>query len=105
MPSPASALLTRTIARFLEPAAIALLAAALLLWLGDYAVFRYRLSRGNGIGSVQVNEYLAVPLKNGREQFDYTGTENVPCAHALFPQTQGSPCWYVARHRDQRTAI
>ncbi len=104
-PSPARAWLARATPRIFEPAAVALLAALLLLWLADYAVFRSRLSHGRGMGTVQVDNYLAVPLKNGKEQFDFVGSDPQPCVHALFPQSQGAPCWYLARHRDHRTSL
>src|SRR5215813_1704776 len=78
-----------------------LLAAALLLWLADWAVWRLRTWRGGGYDTVQVNEVLLTPLKNHRMKVDEQNTTNQPCARALFPHNGFDPCWWLRRHSTQ----
>lgn len=54
------------------------------------------------LGTVQVQRYLAVPLKNGKNEYDYQGSDTVACVHSIFPQMGYNPCWYVEKHREQR---
>jgi hypothetical protein len=95
----------RLLRKLAERATFALLATLVLLWLGDQAVYRYRAARGRGEGTVVINRYLAVPLKNGHREFDPQGTDAQTCARALFPHGSDLPCWYLERHRDQRSDL
>lgn len=87
--------------RILEKAAMGAMVAAMLLWVGDWAVFAVRASHGNGYDSVQVEEYLSTALKGNKEEYDYLGTVEMNCARALFPHGGAQPCWWVRRHRKQ----
>ena len=72
-----------------------------LLYVGDWAVLRVRVSRGTGYGVIQVNQFLATPLKGNKVEYDLMGTVQVTCSHSIFPQ-QGNPaCWWLARHTAQ----
>lgn len=75
-----------------------LLVLSLALWVGDWAVFRLKVARGQGYGSVQVEEYLATALKGNKEEFDYLGQAQVSCARSLFPHGGAMPCWWQKRH-------
>jgi hypothetical protein len=75
-----------------------LLAAALLLWLGDWAVWRVRVWHGGGYDTVEVNQILLTPLKNHRMKADEQSTADQPCARALFPHGGDDPCWWLRRH-------
>jgi len=77
-----------------------LLVLSLALYIGDWTVYRVRVYRGNAIGSVQVSQYLATPLKGNKEEYDYLGQVDQPCARSLFPHAGNSPCWWVERHKD-----
>ena len=83
------------ILRWLALTLLAILAAAALTWVGDYAVF---LLRGQPLDQVTVTRYMAAPLKGNKTEFYYEGTGPVSCAKALFPQNGSNPCWYVRRH-------
>jgi hypothetical protein len=95
----------RLLRKLAQRAGFALLATLVLLWVGDEAVYRYRVARGSAAGTVVVNRYLAVPLKNGHLEFDPLGTARQSCARALFPHGSDLPCWYLQRHRDQRSDL
>ena len=72
-----------------------------LLYVGDWAVLRVRVSHGTEHGMGQVHQFLATPLKGNKVEYDLMGTVPTTCSHSLFPQ-QGSPaCWWLERHSSQ----
>jgi hypothetical protein len=72
-----------------------------LLYVGDWLVLRVRVSHGTGYGTVQVNQFLATPLKGNKVEYDLMGTGPVTCSRSIFPQ-QGNPaCWWLERHPTQ----
>jgi hypothetical protein len=77
---------------------IGLVAAFIVVYFGDWAVFKLR---GSPHGSVAVNRYLTVPLKGNKQEYDYLGTLDVPCSVSLFPQGGQSPCWQLRRNQNQ----
>jgi hypothetical protein len=90
------------IRRWLERILFGSVALAIILYGGDWAIFDLR---HQPIGQVTVNRYLAVPLKGNKTEFDFQGSGPMPCAHALFPQSGISPCWYLTRHTSQFTQL
>jgi hypothetical protein len=82
--------------KFLRPTLLALLIAAIALYLGDVAIFQIR---GNPTSSITVNQLIAIPLKGNKTEYDSNGITNVTCARALFPQGNWDPCWLVARNQ------
>jgi hypothetical protein len=82
---------------------VLVVALAALVYAGDYAVVRLRASYprlGNAFGSVQVVRLLAIPLKNGRVDYELDAVHpevTVTCVQALFPHLGYQPCWYVRR--------
>jgi len=81
---------------------IAVLVSCALLYAGDYAAVRYRIPRDRDpLGTVEVQPYYAVPLKDGKTEFMYLNPENEVCVHSLFPHLGHRPCWYVRRHRNK----
>jgi hypothetical protein len=81
---------------------IVLVAAFVLLYGGDSLVYKMR---GSPHSSVAVRRYLTVPLKGNKSEFDYLGTNDVPCSESLFSQDGESPCWQLRRNREQNTKI
>jgi len=83
-----------------------LCAILFLAYLGDYLVITLAIHRGrSAYGSVQVNQYLAVPLKGGKTEFDFQGTQATTCSNSLFPQMGFQPCWWLRRHTEKREDI
>jgi hypothetical protein len=78
-----------------------LFAAILLLWLGDWAVWRIRVHYGGGYDTVQVDQFLLTPLKNHRMKADEQSTANQPCTRSIFPHNGDDPCWWLRRHADE----
>jgi hypothetical protein len=91
--------------RILELAAKYLLIGVVALYACDFLVFQVRRARGTGIGSMQVEQYLATPLKGSKAEYDYLGTAEVNCAKSLLPQYAQSrwnaPCWWLAQHKEK----
>lgn len=77
-----------------------------LLYAGDYAAVRYRIpSSRDSLGTVEVQPYYAVPLKDGKTEFMFLKPESQVCVRSLFPHLGHNPCWYVRRHRNKAINI
>lgn len=82
-----------------------LIAAALLLlsYACDYISIAYRIPGGRQqFGSIEVQKVLAVPQKDRKTEYIADPPEQQQCVHSLFPQLGFTPCWYVARHANQK---
>jgi hypothetical protein len=88
--------------RWLRRIVVALVAAFVVLYCGDWAVYRMR---GSPQQSVTVRHYLTVPLKGGKSEFDFQGSNAVPCSVSLFSQDGESACWQLRRNAEQNTKI
>ena len=88
--------------RWLQRIFITLVVALVLLYGGDWAVYQLR---GAPSSKVTVNRYLAVPLKGGKQEFDYQGTSDVPCSVSLFAQNGLDACWQLRRHTNQGMSL
>ncbi len=85
---------------------LGIVAAAVLIFLVDLAVFRLRVwTNRNPYGSVTVSHYYAVLLKNGKTQFIFDPPQPWRCVNVLLPHEGLLPCWYLKRHPEQRTDI
>jgi len=80
---------------------MALAVAAGALWVGDWVVMRVRVSHGTAYRVVQVNQFLATPLKGSKVEYDYMGTAPVTCSRSIFPQEGNPACWWLERHSSQ----
>jgi hypothetical protein len=84
------------------------LAAILLLiaYAVDYARFRYRLSANHQpFGQITVITYYAVGEKGNKVEYMFNPPQAVTCVNSLFPHSGYTPCWYLQRHKEQRTDI
>lgn len=88
--------------KWVRRVAITLVAAFVVLYVGDWAVYKMR---GSPQGSVTVNRTLSVALKGNKTEVDYLGTSDVPCSVSLFSQGGESPCWQLQRNRNQNTTM
>ena len=98
--------LRERIRRFVLVVLFSLVAAAVVAFSLDFIVFRIRVAANqNPYGSVTVNHYYAVLMKNGKTQYIFDPPAPETCIHALFPHAGSMPCWYLTRHPDRRTDI
>jgi hypothetical protein len=72
-----------------------------LLYGGDWIVLRFRVARGTAYSVVQVNQFLATPLKGNKVEYDLTGTVPETCSRSIFPQKGNPACWWLERHNTQ----
>jgi len=92
--------------RALKIAPLLLFGLLCLVYLADYAVLKYRVAENRGaLGTVTVYSYYAIQKKGNKVEYVFNGTQNETCVHTLFPHMGYAPCWYVERHREQRTDI
>lgn len=89
----------------LERAAVVLVTVLAVVYTGDWLVYRYRAAHGSAFDTVKVNQFVAVPLKNGKNEYDYTGSQQVECVRTLFPWEGDEPCWWTRRHAEQKVKI
>ena len=71
------------------------------LYLWDWVLLRIRISRGTAYDVVQVNQFLAAPLKGNKVEYDLMGTVPMTCTRSLFPQEGNPACWWLKRHTSQ----
>jgi hypothetical protein len=76
---------------------MAAIAVFVVLYGSDWAIYKLR---GSPQGKVTVNRYLSIPLKGNKQEIDYLGTEDEPCARALFSQGGQLPCWQLRRNHN-----
>jgi len=75
-----------------------------ITYAGDYVVLRLRAAYprlGSAFGSVQMERLYAIPLKNGRIEYELDARQpevTVTCVRALFPHLGYPPCWYLRRN-------
>jgi sterol desaturase/sphingolipid hydroxylase (fatty acid hydroxylase superfamily) len=74
-------------------AALAVLFA--IVYLGDWAVYRLR---GSPQSKVTVNQFVSIPQKARKTEFDYLGTLDQPCAVAIFDQGNEMACWRLRKN-------
>ena len=92
------------IGKFVRRMLLAVLALVAILYVADYAAIRFRVGYprfGSAYDSVQVMRLYAIPLKNGRTEYELDALrplETVTCVRSLFPHFGYEPCWYVRRN-------
>jgi hypothetical protein len=83
--------------------ALAVILAAPVVFYGieDLSI-RLRFPRADPFVQVTVHRFYA--LHKSREKMSVINTEPVEqtCVSALFPHLGYTPCWYLARHTEQR---
>ena len=84
--------------RRLGQLAVAALVLLGVLYVGDWTVLRLRIARGTAYGSVEVNQFLATPLKGNKVEYDLMGTVQQTCSRSIFPQKGNPACWWLERH-------
>jgi hypothetical protein len=72
-----------------------------LVYVGDWAVLQVRVAHGTAFDVVQVNQFLATPLKGNKVEYDLMGTVPMTCSRSIFPQKGNPACWWLRRHTSQ----
>jgi hypothetical protein len=71
---------------------------AILAYPLDWLLWRARVAKGGGMGSVPVQLFTVAELKGGKETYFVNGTAVVKCSQSLYPQGGNGVCWWVKRH-------
>lgn len=87
--------------RRLGQLAIGLLVLFAALYVGDRIVLQVRIAHGTAYGVVEVNQFLATPLKGNKVEYDLMGTVQETCSRSIFPQKGNPACWWLERHKSQ----
>jgi hypothetical protein len=87
--------------KWLSRVVIVLALLLALAYAGDWTISRVRLSHGTAYRVVQVNQFLASPLKGNKVEYDWMGTVEQRCSRSIFPQTGSPACWWLERHTTQ----
>ena len=88
----------RTLGQWTLRLAVAIAIVALVAFAVDWTVYKLR---GSPASTVAVNQFMVIPLKGQKTEYDFLGTANVPCAQALFPHGGKDPCWNLRRSPNQ----
>jgi hypothetical protein len=88
--------------RWLIRVVVMLMVGFVVVWVGDWAIFKLR---GSPMSKVTVNQFQTVPLKGTKVEYDYLGSTDVPCSQSLFPQAGQSACWQLRRNPNQNTNL
>lgn len=78
-----------------------LLGLVAFTYAADWTIFKVE---GSPTSKFTVSHFVSAPLKNNKEEIDYTGSEEVPCSITLFPQGGYTPCWWLRKHTNQVTS-
>ena len=61
----------------------------------DWTVYKLRGARHP---TVAVSQFMNVELKDGKTEYDFLGTLDIPYVSALFPHDKKDPCWNLSRN-------
>ncbi|AFL90263.1 hypothetical protein Terro_4056 [Terriglobus roseus DSM 18391] len=79
-----------------------LLLLPVLFYAADWAVWRVRIARGNGMDEVAVTSVSIATLKRDREEYYFDGDITLACPRSVLPMLTDrgvmSPCWYLRRN-------
>ena len=78
-----------------------------LLYFGVFVMVIYGAdylgARTNALGSVVVQPYLAIHLKNKKVEFNFNvPAETDSCVQSFAPHLGYPPCWYLKEHTSKR---
>jgi hypothetical protein len=88
----------RLASAFLHYLIRALAAVVILTALAFSFDYIYFIRSPNALGSVLINRYYAVTLKNKKTEFTNADPEIQTCVNSVFPHSGYYPCWYLRRH-------
>lgn len=88
----------KALQKYLLWAGAALVILFALVYMGDSIVFSYRNRHGAAFGSIEVDQFLATPLKGSKTEYDLVGSFQQQCARSIFPHSGQPACWWVQRH-------
>jgi hypothetical protein len=80
----------------------AVLVSVVIVYIGDYIALR---SRSRPYDKVTIQNYYAVPRKDGKTEYMLEDPVTKTCVHSLLPHRGYAPCWYLSRRTEKREDI
>ena len=78
--------------RQIQYSLLALLAAAAVIYAGDYA---YAKARTSPFSDISVDRMYAMQNRWGAVEYSVGKSETQRCVYSIFPHFGYSPCWYL----------
>jgi hypothetical protein len=91
--------------RYLRHILVAVILVCAGVYAADYLSWRLRIPNRDPHGSVEVQRYYAVKLKDKKTSYMFDPPEQQECVTSLFPHAGDSPCWYLERHTRQEVDV
>jgi hypothetical protein len=88
----------RWLGRLVLRVLVAIAILTLVAFAVDWTVYKLR---GSPRSTVTVSQFLSVPLKGQKTEYDYLGSVDESCSVSLFPQGGQAPCWVLRRNPNQ----
>lgn len=83
-----------------------LLAAALLLFAGDFAWFEYRIRNAKPNDPLEtMTFYYATDIKGSKTEVFFDQPQTATSVHSVFPHGGYKPCWRFSRSGIQRISL
>jgi hypothetical protein len=83
-----------------------LVAAAAILYVGDFAWFEYRMRTAKPNDPLEtMTFYYATDIKGGKTEVFFDQPQTATCVHAIFPHGGYKPCWRFNRSGIQRISL
>jgi hypothetical protein len=76
-----------------------------LVYAVDLLSLRLRIPAREPFGTVLIQRYYAVGLKNKKVEYMQAEPVLQTCTHSLLPEMGYLPCWYVSRHKVKQIDI
>jgi hypothetical protein len=92
----------RLIWKWTRRVVLTLVAAFILVYFGDWTVYKLR---GSPQSHVRVNQTIVVPLKGNKQEYEYLGSSDVPCSVSIFSQNGEDACWVLRRNQNSATKM
>jgi len=75
-----------------------LVAALAVVYCGDYLVIKIRAAKSpsTAFSVIKYRPTMAIPHKDGRQEFVFGDPTTETCVNSLFPHFGDRPCWYVS---------
>jgi hypothetical protein len=77
---------------------VVLVAALAVVYCGDYLVIKIRAAKSpsTAFSVIKYRPTMAIPHKDGRQEFVFGDPTTETCVNSLFPHFGDRPCWYVS---------
>ena len=77
--------------------------AAILVFVLDWAVLKFRAATNHSaFSTVTVRPYYAIPQKSKKTELMFQDPVDETCVNSLLPHMGYTPCWYRRTHKSEQ---